>query len=83
MEAMNHIVAQHPEGAVALVSHRVVLKVLICALLGLDNSSFWHIGQDTAAVNCFQYRDGMWIVSLLNDVCHLKGLEEEKVKVDF
>ena len=31
------------EGAVVLVSHRVVNKVLICALLGLDNSHFWKV----------------------------------------
>ncbi|GAI32270.1 unnamed protein product [marine sediment metagenome] len=31
------------EDAVVLVSHRVVNKVLICALLGLDNSHFWNI----------------------------------------
>ncbi|MBW2040365.1 MAG: histidine phosphatase family protein [Deltaproteobacteria bacterium] len=83
MEAIEDIITRHPQGVVALVSHRVVLKVVICALLGLDNSRFWHIGQDTAAINCFHYRDGKWIVSLLNDVCHLKGLGEEKGKVDF
>lgn len=83
MEAIEDVIARHSEGAVALVSHRVVLKVLICALLGLENSRFWHIGQDTAAINCFDYRGGRWIVSLLNDVCHMKGLGEEKGKVDF
>jgi broad specificity phosphatase PhoE len=57
--------------------------VLICALLGLDNSHFWRIAQDTAAINCFQYQDGKWIATLLNDTCHLRGLEEERQKVDF
>jgi broad specificity phosphatase PhoE len=83
MEAVEEIVTCHPQEAVALVSHRVVLKVLICALLGLDNSHFWRIGQDTAAINCFQYQDGKWITTLLNDTCHLRGLEEERQKVDF
>jgi broad specificity phosphatase PhoE len=68
---------------VALVSHRVVLKVLICALLGLDNSHFWNIGQDTTAINCFHYKNGRWIAALLNDTCHLKGVGEERVRVDF
>lgn len=31
------------EEKVLMVSHRVVNKVLICALLGLDNSCFWNI----------------------------------------
>jgi len=83
MEAIEYIVSQHSQGVVVLVTHRVVLKVCICALLGLENSHFWQIGQDTTAINCFLYRDGMWIVSLLNDVCHLKGLKEEKDELDF
>ena len=32
------------EDTVILVFHRVVNKVLICVLLGLDNSHFWNIG---------------------------------------
>jgi broad specificity phosphatase PhoE len=83
MEAVDGIVVRHPREVVALVSHRVVLKVLICALLGLDNSRFWNIGQDTAAINCFRHQDGRWIAALLNDTCHLKGIGEEKRRVDF
>ncbi len=83
MGAVEEIIERHPEEAVALVSHRVVLKVVICALLGLDNSHFWNIGQDTTAVNCFHHQDGRWIAALLNDTCHLKGVREEKGKVDF
>lgn len=83
MKVVEEISERHPQEAVALVSHRVVLKVLICALLELDNSHFWNIGQDTTAVNCFHYKNGSWIVALLNDTCHLRGVGEERVKVDF
>ena len=83
MKVIEEIIERHPQEAVVLVSHRVVLKVLICALLGLDNSHFWNIGQDTTAINCFHYKDGRWIAALLNDTCHLKGVGEERVKVDF
>jgi len=82
-EAVEGIMARHPQEAVALVSHRVVLKVLICALLGLDNSHFWNIAQDTTAINCFQHRNGTWICNFLNDTCHLKGVEGERGKLDF
>jgi broad specificity phosphatase PhoE len=83
MEAVEDIIRQHPQEVVALVSHRVVLKVLICALLGLDNSHFWNIAQDTTALNCFDHRDGTWICNFLNDTCHVKGVGEERGKVDF
>jgi broad specificity phosphatase PhoE len=83
MKVVEEISKRHPRDTVALVSHRVVLKVLICALLGLDNSHFWNIGQDTTAINCFHFKNGGWIAALLNDTCHLKGIGEEKGKVDF
>lgn len=83
MGAVKDIINRHPQEAVALVSHRVVLKVLICALLGLDNSHFWNIAQDITAINCFHHRNGTWVVNFLNDTCHLKGVGEERSKVDF
>jgi broad specificity phosphatase PhoE len=83
MEAVKEIIERYPQEAVALVSHRVVLKVLICALLGLDNSHFWNIAQDTTAINCFHHRNGTWICNFLNDTCHLKGVGGERGKVDF
>jgi broad specificity phosphatase PhoE len=83
MKAVEEILKQHPEETVVMASHRVVLKVLICALLGLDNSHFWNIAQDTTALNCFHHRDGAWICNFLNDTCHVQGIGEEKGKVDF
>ena len=83
MKAVEEILKQHPQETVALVSHRVVLKILICALLGLDNSHFWNIAQDTTALNCFHHRNGIWICNFLNDTCHVKGVGEKRGKVDF
>jgi len=76
------VVARHPEQTVLLAAHRVVNKVLIAALLGLDDSHFWEIGQDTAALNEFVHRDGKWICRLVNDTCHLRGLSD-RVTADF
>jgi probable phosphoglycerate mutase len=61
---------------VVLVSHRVINKVLICGILGLDNSHFWQITQDTTAINLLQVREGgKYLLSLMNDTCHLKPLQ--------
>ena len=68
---------------VVLVSHRVVNKVIICGILGLDNSHFWQITQDPTAINLIQYKNGKYILSLMNETCHLKSLKGEKVKIDF
>ena len=66
---------QHSEGTIALVSHKVVCHILVLNFLGLDNSHFWQIVQDVTAVNLFEIRDGIPSALLINDTCHLKGLE--------
>jgi broad specificity phosphatase PhoE len=82
LSAAEEMVAKHPDETVLLAAHRVVNKVLIAALLGLDDSHFWEIGQDTAALNEFVYQDGKWICRLVNDTCHLRGLTD-RVTTDF
>ena len=83
MAALEWVIKKHPEGSVVLISHRVVNKVLICGILGIDNSHFWQIAQDTAAINLIQYKKGRYILSLMNETCHLKSLNERRMKVDF
>jgi len=83
MAALEEVLRKHSEKTIALVSHRVVCKVIICAILGLDNSHFWQIAQDTTAINLIQYKKGKYILSLMNETCHLKALKEERVTVDF
>ena len=74
--ALETLLAQHPEQTIVLVSHKVVCKVLICSILGLDNSHFWQVEQDTGAIDLVETRDRLLRVSLLNDTCHLKNLNE-------
>lgn len=73
----------NPDRTVLIVSHRVITKVLLCAALGLDNSHFWQIKQDTTAINCLEYSRGAFTVSLLNDTCHLKSLHLPGGRKDF
>lgn len=74
MNALEDLLKKHPNENIVLVAHRVPNKVLCCALLGLDNSNFWRIQQDTASTNLFVYKNGQWIVSYLNDTSYLKVL---------
>jgi len=64
---------QH-EGTVVLVSHRVVNKVLICALLGLDSAHFWNIKQDVGAITTFVCEDDRFILTRHNDTSFLKAI---------
>jgi broad specificity phosphatase PhoE len=63
-------------GSVVLASHRVVNKVLICSLLGLDNSYFWNIKQDVGGITIFNYVDGRFVLTRHNDTSHLKELQK-------
>lgn len=83
MASLEEVIRNHSEKTLVLVSHRVVNKVLICGILGLDNSHFWQIVQDTTAINLIQYKNGKYILSFMNETCHLKSLERDLVKVDF
>jgi broad specificity phosphatase PhoE len=78
---VNNLVTKH-KGTVVLVSHRVVHKVLTLALLGLDNSHFWNIRLDTAAITTFTHENGRWVLNELNNTCYLRPLAQPKLR-DF
>jgi broad specificity phosphatase PhoE len=75
IEVVNDVISKY-QGSVLLVSHRVVNKVLICSLLGLDNSSFWNIKQDVGGITIFNYVDGRFVLTRHNDTSHLKELQK-------
>jgi broad specificity phosphatase PhoE len=66
------ISARH-SGTVVLVSHRVVNKVLVCALLGLDDSHFWNIRVDTCGITSFSVTGGQYILTGHNDTSFLRN----------
>lgn len=63
------------EGRIVFVSHRVVNKVLICALLGLGNAHFWNIRLDTGGITRFNIGDGRVVLSSHNDTSYLKTVQ--------
>ena len=70
---VDRLIAEH-EGTIALVSHRVIHKVLICALLGLDNSRFWNIRLDTCGITTFTCDDNGFVLVRHNDTSFLKPI---------
>ncbi len=75
VSVVDRVIAKY-EGSVVLVSHRVVNKVLICALLGLDNSHFWNVRQDTCGITIFTYENGRFILTRHNDTSFLRRLSK-------
>ena len=64
----------HRDGPIAVVSHRVVLKVLLCAAKGWDNSRFWDVRMDTGAISLLKFEGSRLRVVVENDTRHLEAL---------
>lgn len=72
--AVRGLVPLHAGESIVLVSHKVVCKVLVCALLGLDIPHFWRVQQDLCAISIFEADKDPCTVVKLNDTCHLDKL---------
>ena len=53
MKALEKVIENHPEETLAIVSHRVINKVLLCAILGIELSHFWYIKQELCILKGF------------------------------
>lgn len=71
MAAVRDLARRHKGETVVLVSHKIVNKVILCAVLGLSNHAIWRIDQDNGAINRFEFEGGRWVVRSLNETCHL------------
>ena len=74
MPFLEDAVVRCGEGRMVLVSHRVVNKLLICALLGLNNSSFWNVKMDTGGITRFIFDRGRVVLAGHNDTSHLSRI---------
>ena len=72
-KSIDDILSEH-SGTVVLVSHRVVAKILVCAMLAIDNSRFWDIRLDLCGFSVFEHEAGRFVLIKHNDTCHLAEL---------
>ena len=80
LPALAQIVRDNPDTSVAVVSHKATIRLLLCAILGIDPRLYRaRIAQDTACLNVIEFRDvNNGRVTLMNDVshyAHVKGHE--------
>lgn len=74
MSSLHQLIERHSDGELVIVGHTVINRVLLCAVIGLDNSNYWRIGQDTCAINVLSWHQGTFFIEALNDTCHLRAL---------
>jgi broad specificity phosphatase PhoE len=81
--AFIEIVEKNSGNSILIIPHRVINKVLLCALLGISNAYFWGIRQDTGCINEIEYSNGRFVLVKMNDTCHLRGVLPEIDQIDF
>ncbi len=64
-------------GSLAIVSHHVTLRALLCGLLELDLSHFRQFELAPASVSEVRLEHGLWVIHRLNDTKHLAAGGEE------
>ncbi len=82
LTVVNQMVYEYEGKVVVIVSHRVVNKVLICCLLGLDNSHFWDIRLDNCGMTTFELTDGRFVLTEHNNTSFLEPLKQARIS-DF
>jgi len=64
--------ARHPDGKVLVVSHKATLRVLFCALLGIDVDLFRvRIAQKVCAISMIDFASSGPLLQVLGDTSHL------------
>lgn len=69
---LSELCQDHLGETIALVSHRITCHVALCVALGLPNDSLWHLRQDVGCINEFEERDGIYVVTLMNETEHVR-----------
>lgn len=83
METVDSLAAQHSSETIVLVGHTVINRIILLGVLGLGNEHFWHIRQETCAINMFETDNGHYILGLLNETSHLIPLFTKRMRVPF
>lgn len=61
------------DGAVVLVAHNGLLRILICHLLGMPFGNFKRIRTSNGGITRVEIRDGKVLLESLNETSHLEG----------
>ena len=72
LDAVEKIVACHPNQTVAVFAHGAILRTILTAALHMDLMYVWTIRQFNTAVNIVTYTEHGTTVELLNGTGHLK-----------
>jgi broad specificity phosphatase PhoE len=71
------------EGAIAVVTHRVICKMIALACLDIGDEHFWDLKYDPASITLLERREDRFTLVFSNDTCHLKEVGPASAYRDF
>jgi broad specificity phosphatase PhoE len=78
MRGLEDLRSAHHGGAVIVVTHAVVTRLLVLAALGLGPERLWSVDASPAGISEIEYRDDWAVVHRVNTLSHL----EERADAD-
>lgn len=79
---LDKILTDNPGRNVLLVAHGGIIRIIVAKVLGIDINDYWKIKQTNVALNIIEfYGKDKGILCLLNDTCHVEGLQASKIYV--
>jgi probable phosphoglycerate mutase len=64
---------------VAVVTHRVILKLLLLHMLKAPGSAFWQVQFDTCSITTVTRDEGSFRIESLNDTHHLDSIDDRRL----
>jgi broad specificity phosphatase PhoE len=81
LASLHEVVDTHAGQIIAIFAHRVVNKLLVLGMLGLELNRFAYIRQDNCCISEFHKADDGYVVVRLNDTAHMR--DTDILTVDF
>lgn len=74
-QAVQALLARHPDETVVAVTHNFVILATLASLLAIEIAEFRRLRHSVAAISSLEMTSGRVQVITLNDTCHLRGIE--------
>ena len=76
VKMVRRIEERHPDDTVVIVTHGGPIRAFFCHALGASLQTFRKVNLANCSITTFSRdSDGKWFLEVLNDSCHLEGLE--------
>lgn len=74
--ALDRLIMRHAGKTFAIVSHRGLIKPMLCGVMGMVKPCFWKIYIDNASISVLLHSEEQgYTLTGLNRTCHLDGLK--------